>query len=448
MDESNTINERPKRDTRKLTDEENQKFDFFVNAPMRSAKRLMEALYKDDSFYETATYAWVGPEDAKKLFLYGVCIEVFKACIALMNDREILQEVPEGEPDQMMKIITGSITDDQTSRTRKLVEILVWLVLFDRRAAKDQEYRIFLSAENLDLALGRQMDFKDLHDGKTISNTQHSIDDFLGRISQDMKELGIDKVWFLDHDHLKQLRPSVFRSKKQLFLEALMVASPDERLGLGISYGRGYSRTSQAVHPTFGSHGYGQKENNVRAIKAAFMYLSIVAMHVMHLAFKLAGIEDPAGIASVMGKDFEGSDATSIIGKLKKEYRVGDLVLTAWTDLAEIIDEHTSKFGYKAYRIRYLSQPPLAEYPEDWLEAQSVLIKLVDKPGARKLLERSAKSSTIDPEAAKYVPEILKQSDEQLFEYTKGFFAELHKARVLIPMLLKSGSLKRTEELD
>src|SRR3989344_8224122 len=78
----------------KLTDEQNKKLDFFITAPLRSADRLMKQLYTDDHFYETATYAWVGENDAKKLFLYGVCKEVIKTCVGLMSDKEFLQEVP------------------------------------------------------------------------------------------------------------------------------------------------------------------------------------------------------------------------------------------------------------------------------------------------------------------------------------------------------------------
>ncbi len=176
----------------KLTEEQNKQLEYFIRAPLRSANRLMEQLYGDDHFYETATYAWVGEGDAKKIFLYGVCKEVLKVCIGLMGDKEVLQEVPDKEePDRMGKIVTGSITDDQTYRIRKMVELLGLLILFDGNAKRDEEYRIYLSAENMDLALSRQQDFRDLYEKRTISNTQHSIDDFANRIKQDMQTIGV-----------------------------------------------------------------------------------------------------------------------------------------------------------------------------------------------------------------------------------------------------------------
>lgn len=430
----------------KLTEDQNKKLEYFITAPLRSADRLMKQLYSDDHFYETATYAWVGENDAKKLFLYGVCKEVVKTCIGLMNDKEFLQEVPnEKDPERMGKIITGSITDVQTYRIRKIVELLSLLILFERNTKRDEEYRVFLSAENLDLALTQQEDFRELHDGLIISNTQHSIDDFAKRIEDDMNNLGVTELWFLDSDKLKRRKPSVFKRKKSLYLAALLLANADERLALGISYGRGYSRTSQSVHPMLGSHDYGKRENNVKHIITNFSYLSIIAMHIMHLAYKLAGIEDPAGIAKVMGENFEKSEASNAIAGLKKEFERGDLVLTAWTDLAEIIDEHTSKYGYKAYKVKYLSHPPLPEFPEDWLEAQNIMARLMTQGMVRAFYEKNVHSDKLPKEVADIWPEVMKQSDDKLMESAKGFFVDLHKHKVLIPMLLESGFLKKKE---
>ncbi|MDP2593151.1 MAG: hypothetical protein Q8P52_00675 [bacterium] len=433
----------------KLTAEQNKKLDFFITAPLRSADRLMKQLYNNDHFYETTTYAWVGEKDAKKLFLYGVCKEVIKSCIGLTNDKEFLQEVPnhkEKKPDRMEKIISGGITDAQTYRIRKMVELLGFLILFDRNTKRDEEYRVFLSAENLDLALARQEDFRELYEGRIISNTKHSIDDYAKRIQDDLKTLGVQELWFLHKDRLKNLKPSVFASKKKLFLAALLVASADERLALGISYGRGYSRTSQSVHPLLGSHDYGKDDNNTKHIISNFSYLSIICMHIMHLAYKLAGVDDPEGITKMMGENFEKSEASKNIAQFKKEFEVGDLVLTAWTDLAEIVEEHTSKYGYKAYKIKYLLRPPLPEFPEDWVESSNILARLMTKSWARSFLEKNTSMDKMPQEVKDIWPEVMKQSDEELMKSVMHFFVDMHKHGILIPMLTESGFLKKREE--
>jgi len=447
--DQNTSQKDYKKESVKISEEENKRLKYFISAPLRSANRLIKQLYSDDNFYETATYAWVDEKDAKKLFLYGVCKEVIKTCIGLMNDRDFLQEVPDGKnPNHVEKISVGSIMDVQTYRMRKMVELLSLLILFDRNTKHDEEYRIFLSAENMDFALARQEDFKDLYEGRKISNTQHSIDDFAGRIKDDMKRIKVTELWFLDNKKFEKQKPSVFKNKKALYLNALIVANADERLALGISYGRGYSRTSQSVHPHLGSHDYGRRENSVRHIIANFSYLSIISMHIIHLAYKLAGIEDPDGLTKVMGKNFEKSEASKSISTLKKEFKRGDIVLTAWMDLAEIIDDHESKYGYRAYKIKYLSRPPLPEFPEDWMEAQSITARLVGEETVRAFYEKNVHSDKLPKEIANIWPDVMKQSDTELMKSAKGFFVDMHKIGVLVPMLLDSGFLKRRENPD
>ena len=440
----------------KLTDKQNKKLDFFISAPLRSANRLMEQLYTDDHFYETATYACVDERDAKKLFLYGVCKEVIKSCVGLINDKEFLQEIPDrtkNKADRMEKIIIGGIVDAQTYRIRKMIELLSLLILFNKNTRNDREYRIFLSAENLDLALSRQQDFRDLYDKRNILNTQHSIDDYIKRIQRDLKELGLEHIWFLNKDKLKKLekseklKPSIFESKKKLFLDALLVANADERLALGISYGRGYSRTSQSVHPLLGSHDYGKDNNNAGHIITNLSYLSIICMHIMHLAYKIAKIDDPDGLTKIMGKNFEKSEASKSIAQFSKELEVGDLILTAWTDIAEIIEEYTSKYGYKAYKIRYLLQPPLPEFPEDWIESSNILARLMTKSWVRSFFEKNTSVDKIPKEVKEIWPEVMKQSDEELMESVKHFFVDMHKHGILIPMLVESGFLRKREEI-
>jgi len=219
-----------------------------------------------------------------------------------------------------------------------------------------------------------------------------------------------------------------------------------ERLALGISYGRGYSRTSQSVHPLLGSHDYGKDDNDAKHIITNFSYLSIICMHIMHLAYKIAGVDDPKGLTKVMGENFEKSEESKNIAKFKKELEVGDLVLTSWSDLAEIIEEHTSKYGYKAYKIKYLLRPPLPEFPEDWIESSNILAHLMTKGWARSFLEKNTSMDKMPQKVKEIWPEVMKQSDEELMKSVMHFFVDMHKHGILIPMLMESGFLKKREE--
>src|SRR5262245_21938051 len=67
----------------KLSEEQSKKLKYFISAPLRSANRLLKQLYSDDYFYETATYAWVGEEDAKKLFCSRKSAPSFRSAAAI-----------------------------------------------------------------------------------------------------------------------------------------------------------------------------------------------------------------------------------------------------------------------------------------------------------------------------------------------------------------------------
>lgn len=434
------------RENFKLSKEQNRKLDFFISTPLRSANRLMKNLYADDHFYETATYAWVSPKDAKKLFLFGVCKEVIKVCIEMMQNKEFLQDGPSiKKKEAIEKIIYGSITDGQSYRLRKMIELLSLIILFHKNTLRDEEYRIYLSAENLDIFLSRQKEFKDFYNGEIISNTQSSIDGFTKRIHNDLKAIGKSDLWFLNVRKLRKQKPSIFATKRKIYLDALLVATDDERLALGISYHKTYSRLSLSTHPLLGSHDYGDEENNYRNVIRNITSLSIVCMHIMYKAYKIADIEDPEGLEKIMGPNFEKSEASKSISAMKKEYDNGDIILTAWTDLAEVIGKRESEYGYKAYRVKYISRAPLPQYSEDWLESQHILTRLIRRVAIRAFYEK-ATLTVKDRKIKKIMKEVLKQPDNQLLEYAKKTFLSLHEKKLLISMLIKSGHLKRREE--
>lgn len=426
----------------KISDEDNKRLDYFLGAPLRSANSLLNKLYPDDHFYQTATYAWVGADDAKKLFLYGVCHEVVKACISMMGDKEILQERPNKKVKGVLeKMIYGSIIDTQTQRIRKMIELLSLLILFEKNTLRDEEYRIYLSAENLDMKLSRQKEFKDFYEGEMVSNTQSSIKTFTDRIFEDLSQIGKTNIWFLDSSKVKSQQPSVFVSKRKIYLDALLVANDDEKLILGISYSRSYSRFSMSIHPLLGSHNYGEEENNYEHVMGNVSFLSLLCMHVMHTAYKITGIDDPEGIDKIMGPNFEKSDASKGMAAMKKSYESGDLILTAYGDLAEVVDKKTSRFGYVAYKVKYLSDAPLPEYVEDWLESAQITGALLRKGLIRAFYEKNT-SAVKDEKLKAMMSVVLQQPDEKLLEYGKSTFLDLHKHGVLIPMLIKSGFLK------
>lgn len=430
---------------KKMDKELAKQLDFFITSPLRSANKLATKLYKDDKFYQQTKYAWVGANDAKKLFLYGVCKEVIKIIVELTQNKDTFSKVPvDEEKDFLGNVITGSFLDSQSLRLRKAIELLSLLILFSKNTTRDEEHRIYLSAENLDLEISRQNEFYDFF-GEIISNTQHGIDDFSKRVSNDLTLLSKTELWFLDMVKFNAKKPSVFKSKRSIYLSALEVADEDQRVMMGISYRKTYSRLSMVAHPILGSHDYGDEESDWRQVIQNIPTISLVCMHIMKIAYSLAGEDDPGGIDKILGPNNEKSEASKFIAKMKSEFEIGDVVLTSWLDLVEITDKRVSKYGYKAYKVKFISKPPLPQFPEDWLEAQYILTILIRKAGIKQFMQKSF-DMTNNPELKELAPKIISQSDEWLMENVKKTFLDLHNHKILVPMLIRNGHLKPKEK--
>ena len=70
------------------------------------------------------------------------------------------------------------------------------------------------------------------------------------------------------------------------------------------------------------------------------------------------------------------------------------------------------------------------------------------KGWVRSFFEKNTSLERMPKEVAEIWPEVMKQSDEELMKSAKGFFVDMHKIGVLIPMLLESGFLKKKKESD
>jgi len=360
-----TPQEKPK--MKPLDKELAQELEYFISSPLRSADKLKKQLYTDDTFFRQTAYAWVSENDAKKLFFYGVSIEVGKACIEMMQTKSLFDEMPaekEANSDTS-RLVHNAIIDRQNALIRKLTELLSLVINFTK-TTNDVEYRIYHSAQNLNRFLNQQKSFRDVF-GVEKSNTQSSIDDYKKRVDDDIIANNKQIPWFIDQTNLKKLKPSVFKGWMSFYMSAIDICSDDEKSMLGISHER-YSMFSQNVHPTIASHDYSDDEDYFETILGNLRYVSMLCMYIMGRSYDILGLKDEEGIKKVMGDNFEKSDAPRLMSMFAKTFEVGDIVFAHSNDLAEVIECKIGKFVYTVYKIKYLSNPPLPQYPEDWIE--------------------------------------------------------------------------------
>lgn len=369
--------------------------DFLITAVVQAASHLLDQLFSDEDFYEQAVHAWVRPSDAKKLFFYGVAREVLKTSVSLVTEHGLAKDGgAQGPVDRLSKIVDEAIADGQAMRLRKMTELLSLVILFERHATADEAYRVYRSAESLDGALGEQQDFREMHAGRSILNTHSSIERFAERLLGDLKTLGLNEIWFLDAAKLRELgkrpervKPSVMATKKSVYVGALRVATDIERVALGVSYGRGYSGPSRAVHPHIGSRRPERALSPIASIRQMALRVAVSGIHIIRLAYSATGVSSLPFFQRVVDSMNAGEYAARGLAKMRQAFHAGDVVLTVWLDLAQIVEEHVNEFGDRAYKIKYVSRPPLPDVPEDWMEGMTVLIRLTGPATVREFYE-------------------------------------------------------------
>lgn len=438
-----TPQENPK--MKPLDDKLVQELEYFIRSPLRSSDKLRKQLYVDDTFFRQTACAWVGESDAKKLFFYGVSIEVGKACVEMMQTKSLFDEMPveKESSSDTSRLVHNAIVDRQYALIRKLAELLSLVINFTK-TTNDVEYRIYHSAQNLNRLLNQQKSFKDVFSVEK-NNTQSSIDDYKKRIDDDIVASNIQIPWFIDERKLGLLKPSVFKSWMSFYVSAIDICSDDEKALLGISHER-YSMFSQNVHPTIASHDYSDNDDHLEAILNNLKYMSLLCMHIMNRSYDILGLKDEEGIKKVMGDNFEKSDASRLMNMFSKSFGNGDIVFAHSDDLAEIIECKVGKFGYTVYKIKYLSNPPLPQYPEDWIEGRR-LTGLFKPEHIRPFFTKNLEpSSTLAQDVKDTLSLMLNERDEALMDIMKKVLADLHKNGLLTMMLVGNNTIKPIEK--
>ncbi len=421
----------------------NPEIHFFTSQPLRQADRLLKKLYPNDEFYRSARYAWVRPEDAKKLYLYGCARQVIKSTMVLLENEEHIFEKPKkGSIDTVGRAILESITDIQNIIIRKHIELLTNLLNFSN-FNKEESYRIFLNLENLEHFVGRQGDFKDFYESVS-GNIQHSIDDFSKRIEDDLKLLNVSELWFLRDGWKKKVKnfaPPLLTSIRKRYMTALPFATDDERIMMGVSYNELFGDVSVSAHASAGSR-IQSRHYKFSTIQGNMSVISILGQHIISRANQLMGFDDSEDLVKKMHEQGT-SDATKLLQRNRKTFQIGDIVL-ATGDLAEIVESKVSKFGYASCKVKFLTRPPLPDVPEDWLPVAFV-VSILPKSKVRGFMFDNKNYQNL-PKEVKDVLEIMrKEPDDKIIKYASGALASMHQHGVLIPALIKSGYLQRRD---
>ena len=344
---------------------------------------------KEELSINEASFRILAPQahsKARDYFVFEALDEVQKAVVEIFQTQELVGgETPEPD-DALTRIVAESAGDGIALCQRKLMETLADLIGF-AATPEDAYFRDCLLHAQLAQQLAAQHDLLHFYGAKSL-NLAHQIDGLTTEIEAlEVNDLDPSKAWYrwrLAPFELSKLAPGrVSASFSRRFELALTLATDAERASLGFTYAQGFGRTSANIHAHPGGLELGADMPSVNSdIKATI----VIALSVLTRCQETVGIV-PSGVNAWFSDLVANNEGPSLIQQeqLRGSAAVGDIVM-AYDRLAQVLEIAEGSTGYRSYRVRYLSQPPLPEIPEDWHIAQHVKVVL-DPERTRAMVE-------------------------------------------------------------
>lgn len=362
-----------------LSEDEKKVWDMYVRVGVLGAEELRKELGIDEQNFRKLAPDING--QCKQYFLYRILDEIQKAGLKILEWKEYISE---NNPAQLQRIDYETLIDDQQFRARKLVEALVDCILFST-TDDEAHYNDYLLLHELNDYARSQEDryeFFGFHSNNAVWAGKY-LTDRVRKLEAD--GLNPKTRWYIKDGHIlgdKWTTKGVpFSSFRDRYKKLLAVALPNELVTIGKSYVHAYGM-SKDVHftPHDTSSDFDEDEIRRGANRAGLLVLALIKRCQLLLGRVPEGINKWWSELHDTNKGPE-----NLLSDLKKKpAEIGDVV---WVrgDYAEVLSITTSKYGYFAYKVKYVGQPPLSDVPEDWFAGGEV--KLVAK---KEYLEQTA----------------------------------------------------------
>ncbi|MDP1852909.1 MAG: hypothetical protein Q8L26_01690 [Candidatus Omnitrophota bacterium] len=425
-----------------------------VTQLLKLANNLKASVAIDESSFKFV--ANVGHRDARSFYIYSVISEVAKVAIVNMRMLEFLRDSEEEErfkltkiklvgntskedADLFMRVILEGLVDEQNFWERKLTECLCDLISFSKYN-EEQCFKLFIAANELSDALYANSDFLEFFNC-CPENFERTALDLLKITNEAFKKTDKDKRWFLNDNVLFDKlpkHPSFIRSYRDRFKEAILLANNGEKVVLGFTYQVGYGGRSESMH--FGIKGPSYWNLNFEYLKDGIFIISMLGLHILNRAYSIIGVKPTKAGEGIFDTIVNGSGASqALFMSVIKDHDIGDLVSIGGEDLSEILDIKTSKYGYKAYRVKYLVNPLLPTVLEEWWPARYIQKRIIKKNKARQYFEEMLKRDS----SKKEIKVILEMPDELIFNSMKKVFIDLARRGILQKDFIKKSVLRK-----
>jgi len=312
-------------------------------------------------------------------FIYATLDEIEQVAFALKLTQDSFAEPPaDNSSDELWRRITRNtytaIESEQSLQIRRLTEVLVSIINFSQTNA-DEYYDHYLLYKELEQRQKKKADYAKYFKCENLNNLS-AITFLKASITRAESKLGLNKCWYLQGKNPAANGEAKIASFKDYFNSALPIATKAERFALGFSYAYSYGETSQSIHLNIGGFKSRRSFEMLKSRRGQIWYLAI---HCLNRCRRLLNIRSQKDIGADISRVLNQSLTSDFYRRLTQpNIAKGDFV-SVFDSLCEVIGSAKSEFGYKSFKVRYLTRPPIPDQKEDWFPAINVRKQLDGK---------------------------------------------------------------------
>jgi hypothetical protein len=348
-------------------------------------ERLLSYLCSEGAREQLVALKRIDERDERTLYLTGAADALRKTGLTLERWLDGLDALEERQPDALWR---RALADEQAARQRQVWELLVELIGFsgtdeprhwthhaallrlrDRAARLDDAWAFFeCRPASFEVALSDAADEVALHEqelGEALANCWYA-----GRRVHEPA------------DRIAKTGVRALSSQRSRLRQVLTTATPTERVALGISYHRLYSRLSHYVHASVrarsdeasdSARGHGSGDVSVDELRWGTIVVGRLGSLCLTRLQDLTGI--PGGAVCRLNREAQqqASDPHQdmLFAISVGDVRIGDFALVD-ESLAEVLAREVNALGHARYLVFYVAEGPGPGIVEEWRPATDV----------------------------------------------------------------------------